>query len=64
MLIIKLRGDFFNEEYLIDGFKNEYKISNYLNHGKIKCLDPFFYDMIVQLYGKLDDELLIKAYFD
>lgn len=48
----------------IDGFKNEYEISNYLNHRKIKYLDPLFSDMIDQLYGKLDDDLLIKAYID
>lgn len=48
----------------ISGYQNELEISRYLNGKKIRQLNPNFFDLITEIYGNLDPELIIHTKID
>lgn len=59
--IIKTRDSLYNYQYDA-GVKNEISFANYLDGKRFKELNPVFQMMIVDLFGEINDNSLIKAY--
>ena len=46
----------------INGFHNEYNFAKYLNSKKIEELNPLFKEFILELFGDIDNQLVITSW--
>ena len=46
----------------INGYANEFEFVKYFNGKRVKELNPMFYDLVVTIFPKCDDNAIIKSW--